>query len=237
MRKFFLTIALLVGMNAFAGEGLESVMNTSVKMESQNETDSVAKRNSHLSVHLGFGVSIPVNVDDDISLVTMKSWESMVGITYDYTPKGALQTYSVGLGGIFRNYGTGSKNYFGKTDDGYVGMAHFPDGTKKRGSHIHTYSLAVPLMFTQKFGQKSHFGISLGAVLNLNTGDINSHYTIGDNDYSITTHHIGVRPFTVDFIGIFRFYGFGLYCKYSPMSVLKTDRGPRFQSVSVGLCF
>ena len=60
------------------------------------------------------------------------------------------------------------------------------------------------------------------------------------NDYSADeyTKNIGHRPFTVDLLGIVIVCkGFGVYCKYSPMSVLKKGRGPEFKSLAFGIYF
>ena len=35
----------------------------------------------------------------------------------------------------------------------------------------------------------------------------------------------------------FQYKGIGAYFKYSPMSVLKTDKGPQFRSLTFGLYF
>ena len=68
-------------------------------------------------------------------------------------------------------------------------------------------------------------------------GHLHNFYEDGDNEVSIDTKNIGQRPFTVDILGIVHVERFGIYCKYSPMSVMKTDRGPEFKSVSFGIYF
>lgn len=236
MKKIFLFIFLFVGMSSYGADKLETLLGSDGLIPVEQKKDSV-KKESALSLHFGAGVSFPLNLDADYSFVPMRSLEFMFGLSYDYTPKDRLQTYSVGIAGIWRNFGLHSGQYFGKTDDGYVDVASFPEGTKSRASRIHVYSFAIPLMFTQKFGHKSHYSFSFGPIVCFNSGSINSHYTIGDTDYNASTRHIGTRPVTVDIMGVFRAYGFGLYCKYSPMSVFKLDRGPKFQSLSFGLYF
>lgn len=46
---------------------------------------------------------------------------------------------------------------------------------------------------------------------------------------------MGCRPVTVDVMGVFDVYGVGVYCKYSPMSIMKTDRSLQFKSITLGL--
>ena len=48
---------------------------------------------------------------------------------------------------------------------------------------------------------------------------------------------IGERPITIDVLGMLHFGDFAVYCKYSPMSVLKKDKGPDFKSLAVGFYF
>jgi hypothetical protein len=125
---------------------------------------------------------------------------------------------------------------FGKGKDGVVGLYDYEPGLASRSSRITITSLSVPFFFKQKFGHKSHYSLTLGPVVNFNLGGtINNRFEQDDDDYDVTTKNIGYRPVTVDFMGIFRAYGFGFYVKYSPMSVLKTNRGPQFRALSFGL--
>ena len=113
-------------------------------------------------------------------------------------------------------------------------LGTFDDDMESRYSRLRTWGISLPLLFTQRIGK--NFSFSLGPVMNLNLfGRINTGYKIGDDKTSISTKNIGYRPFTVDVMGVFNIYGVGVYCKYSPMSVMKKDRGPQFKSVTVGL--
>ena len=69
---------------------------------------------------------------------------------------------------------------------------------------------------------------------NSNTGIV-----LNDDETSTNIHtkSIGQRPVTVDILGVFNIYGVGVFCKYSPMSVFKSDRGPEFRSLTFGLYF
>ena len=93
------------------------------------------------------------------------------------------------------------------------------------------------LNFTENNGFA--FGISLGAQLNWYCyGRVNNKYEIGDHEYDINIKDIGYNPVTVDILGIIHVAeGFGIYCKYSPMNVMKSGRGPEYKSISVGLYF
>ena len=73
-------------------------------------------------------------------------------------------------------------------------------------------------------------------------GRINNEWTDNDINYETSTKSIGQRPVTVDFMGILRYGDVSLYCKYSPMSVLKSKsengvENPQFHSMTFGLFF
>ena len=65
---------------------------------------------------------------------------------------------------------------------------------------------------------------------------IRNSYEIGDEEFDISTKNIGIRPVTVDVLGVLHFADdFGVYVKYSPMSAFKKDRGPEFKALTIGL--
>ncbi len=112
------------------------------------------------------------------------------------------------------------------------------DGSKLDdfSSNIQTSSLNIPLLIKQRFSKS--FAISLGAQLNWNYyARIHNYYTVDDRDYDEYVRKVGQRPITVDVLGILHFGRIGVYCKYSPMSVLKKDRGVEFKSFAAGIYF
>lgn len=192
-----------------------------------------------LTLNFGLGISAPTNVPEPLSLRPFKSWDGMIWLQLNNTPKRhPLQTYSIGFGLTVRRYGLRDGQMFQKDADGTLRMGNFPEHASDRHSSITITSLSVPLFLTHKFGAKSHFKLTLGPVVNFNIGgSISSGYEIGDNEHDITTRGIGYRPVTVDFMGILRTYGVGFFFKYSPQSVLKSGRGPQFHALSFGLFF
>lgn len=232
MKKIFLFALLAFSSTAFAQTTEDDEKEgkcSSLLVLSKDET-------STLSMHLAVGVNLATNVPADYKFAPFKSWDiSWTVFEYGYTPKGASQTYSVGLGLTWRNYGL-KDNYtmFVKNDQNNVELGTFDGDMESRYSRLRTWGISLPLLFTQRIGK--NFSFSLGPVMNLNLfGRINTGYKIGDDKTSISTKNIGYRPFTVDVMGVFNIYGVGVYCKYSPMSVMKKDRGPQFKSVTVGL--
>lgn len=189
------------------------------------------------SMHFYLGVDVPTGAPDGMKFAPFRSWE--IGWTiaqYDYTPKNSKTTLSAGLGLNWRNYTlSGHDKLFAKVTDQVV-MGKPLTNMDDLSSKIHTVSLNMPLLVSQQFSK--HFGISLGAQLNWNYyGRVNNYYNDGDDEVNVSTKNIGQRPFTVDVLGMVHVSRVSIYCKYSPMSVLKTDRGPEFKSLAFGIYF
>jgi hypothetical protein len=136
----------------------------------------------------------------------------------------------------------------GKDESDIVTFGNFKDSYSGVNSRINIFSLSVPFLFTQKLGKKSKSSFSIGPVVNFNLrGRINNDYTDGDNDVEISTKGFDYNVVTVDFMGILKSGGIGLYFKYSPMSVLKKKditvadgtiiENPQFKALSFGLFF
>ena len=243
MRKLFLMALLAVGMSANA-QFLEDKNNEFGNVGGVNLGDGVDENDSW-TLHVNFGVNVPTSVPDDIEFAPFRSWE--IGVTvlqYDYTPKNWKTTFSAGLGLDWRNYTLkGHDNAFEKfpaskikQPNDCVYVVTPVDKCDARSSRIHTVSLSMPLLVKQSFSK--NFAISVGAQLNWNfRAHIHNYYEEGDIEISEDTKKIGQRPFTVDVLGIVHVHKYGIYCKYSPMSVLKTDRGPEFKSLAFGLYF
>lgn len=194
-------------------------------------------------IDFGLGWAAPTNLPDGHGFAVFKSKEVFFGLRYCYAPDKASQIYSVGLWCDWRDYAVPKNNAIGKNADGIVGFGEFDSKYSDTDSRIRIFSLSVPFLFTQKFGKKSKSSFSLGPVVNFNVrGRINSEWTDGDDEMERSTKSIGQRPVTVDIMGILKTEGIGLYCKYSPMSVLKkkSENGvenPQFHSLTFGLFF
>lgn len=250
MKKLLLMAFLTVGMTANAEEKNESVILNDANTATFIVNDDVDTNDGGVkiangkddddrwSLHVAVGVDIPTGAPDGVDFAPFRSWEINLTVAqYDYTPKKSKTTFSAGLGFNWRSYTlSGHKNGFFKVGD-IVGVAQSDPSLDDFSSNIHTTSLSMPLLIKQRFGK--NFAISVGAQLNWNFyARIHNYYEQGDHEIDDYTKKIGERPFTVDVLGIVHLSkGFGVYCKYSPMSVLKKDRGMEFKSLAVGFYF
>lgn len=213
------------------------------KMKQQKVKDALETETGKWVLDLGVGCNIASNNKADFGFAPFKSKEIFFGLRYCYTPKNKLQTYSIGLWFDWRDYCTPKYNSMYKNEDGIVVSSPYPENFGDTRSLIRVFSLSVPVLFTQKFGHKSKVKFSLGPVVNFNVrGRINNEWTDGDVEHESSTKSIGQRPVTVDFMGMLQYSGIGIYCKYSPMSVLKKTsangvENPQFQSLTFGICF
>jgi hypothetical protein len=236
MKKLFLMAFLAIGMTAHA----EPIVNID---DDENENKGGINLgqgqddNDRWSMHLSLGVDVPTGAPDGIKFAPFRSWEfNWTILQYDYTPKKWKTTFSAGLGFNWRAYTLrGHDKMFDKAGNHIIveDNIFFYDNLS---SNVHTTSLSMPLLVKQRFSR--NFAISVGAQLNWNFyGRIHNYYETGDDEIDVYTKDMGQRPFSVDILGIIHVWELGVYCKYSPMSILKTDRGPEFQSLAFGIYF
>jgi hypothetical protein len=229
MKKLLLLAFLAVGMSAYAQEE---------KTVEINDGGIKLADDSNWKMHLYVGLDIPTGVPDGVDFAPFRSWE--IGLTvaqYEYTPKNSKTTLSAGFGVDWRNYTlSGHDKMFIKNANDIVGVYDRKGDVSELASRISTTSLSLPLMVKQSFSKD--FAVSLGAQLNWNFySRVNNYYEMGDDEIDVQTKKIGERPITVDVLGMLHFGDFAVYCKYSPMSVLKKDKGPDFKSLAVGFYF
>ena len=235
MKKVLLLAFLAVGMTAYAQEVDEKTVE--IKYVEVNDGGIKLDEDNNWKMHLYVGVDIPVSAPDGVDFAPFRSWE--IGLTvaqYEYTPKNSKTTLCAGIGVDWRNYTlSGHDKMFAKVND-VVGVYDRKGDMSELASRISTCSLSLPLLVKQSFSKK--YAVSLGAQLNWNFYNrVNNYYEEGDNEIDVQTKKIGERPITVDVLDMLHFGDFAVYCKYSPMSVLKKDKGPDFKSLAVGFYF
>lgn len=237
MKKLLLMVFLAVGMTANAETIVTNDDDNQIENKGGIDLGKGKDDNDRWSMHFAFGVDIPTGAPDGVEFAPFRSWEfNWTVAQYDYTPGRSNTTLSAGLGLNWRSYTlSGHKHGFYKAND-VIFVGDLGSQLDEFSSNIHTTALTMPLLVKQKFSK--NFAVSLGAQLNWNFyARIHNYYEQGDYETDEYTKKIGERPFTVDVLGMLHFGDFAVYCKYSPMSVLKKDRGVDFKSLAVGFYF
>lgn len=211
---------------------------TSVKDINKVSLDKKGKDSKvNMSFHLALGFSTMVGVPADYTVKVGPALENSWSLNVDWRPFGKKNEWSLGFAIGWRHYRFGNATYLSKDAQGIVGQTPYPDGLTDRRSSMRIFSLQVPIMYTHNFDQKGRWSVSLGAIVNFNTGARSTRsYTLNEEDYSINTYKIEQRPVTIDAMLVVETpYFLPLYCKYSPMSVFKKDRGPKMHQLSFGI--
>ena len=218
----------------------------SITMRDSAYSKSVQKvdiENKCWDFDLGVGYPIATNVPNGMSFAPFKSYEWILGVRYKYTPKKALQSYSVGLWCDWRKYTLDTNKMFDKDANNVIGLYDYPTNADDKRSGIYIFSLSVPFLFTQKLSQKGDWKLTAGPVVNFNLyGRIDNEFSLGDYENNIKIKNVDYRPVTVDIMFMAQYRHVGIYCKYSPMSILKKNsangvENPQFRSISVGVFF
>ena len=189
-----------------------------------------------VTTHLGFGWCNALGTPDNMDVAMGSSWEIFWTIAqWDYTPKGSRHTWSTGIGVDWRNYRMKGHWRFDKlTDDCVVIVPYSSDDIRDQFSRIKVFSLQMPLLYRYRIGHG--FSLSVGGVLNLNLhSSLKTRYKLNGEKFKDTCNGAQANPVTFDFMGIIKTPAVDLYVKYSPCNVLNTAKGPKFQSLSVGI--
>lgn len=148
---------------------------------------------------------------------------------------------SVGVGCNWRFYTLSRDTRFLVDDAGDVGLSPYPEGVHHRSSAIRTFSLQLPVTWTQQFPGKmfgSRPALTLGAILNWNTNACvtSSWDDAAGNKVDATQRGLHQQRFTVDVIAKLRVCPVAsLYVRYSPMSIFKNGHGPEVQPLTFGI--
>ncbi|MBR5639894.1 MAG: hypothetical protein IKW83_09040 [Muribaculaceae bacterium] len=136
---------------------------------------------------------------------------------------------SIGMGFNWAHYGLNKPYIWNRNNNGVVGLEPLNGETQNLSTSLLVRSMQFPLLFNQYLGK--HWDISAGPIFNWNFyADFHTSYSNGVNDYSVTTHGLYQRKFSVDGIVMVSWRGIGAYFRYAPQSVFKTGFGPEIKN-------
>lgn len=142
-----------------------------------------------------------------------------------------------GMGFAWRNYRMSDDVRFLKQEQQVV-LGDYPVGASPKFSRIKTFSMTVPLLLEVRTNKLrgGRFWMNMGPMLNISTyGSLKTRYRMNGEKQKEVDKHIHQQPVTVDFYASMGHNDIGVYFRYSPCNVLRTNYGPKFQSMSMGL--
>ena len=149
------------------------------------------------------------------------------------------QDISLGVGIHHKSFSLKRPNMLMRDENtGVVGTTLYPEGEKvtERTSNLNMWALQFPLMFRQRIYKS--FAIKFGGIMNWNyLAQVNNHYKIGKDEYSITQRGLKQNKITFDLMGGLTWGHIGIYCRYSPNEVFKKGYGPEIKNTwTLGGC-
>jgi hypothetical protein len=207
-----------------------------------NITVNRSKRTSKMgsSLHMNVGLNTMVGADKGYDFSLWPSFEYGVSITRDWRPHGPKNEFSFGLGVDWRYYRVSDKSlHWTKDANNFMTLAPYAAGQTDTRSSLFVFSVQVPLLYTHYFDKKRDWALTVGAVVNWNAmGEALYSYEEDGEEHDVTISKSGMKPFTVDGVVMVDTPWLPmLYCKYSPMTLFKNDRGPKMHQLSFGICF
>lgn len=191
------------------------------------------------SLHLLLGLTTMLDAPSGYSFKLWPSFECSVGVNLDWYPFGKHNYWSTGLGIGWRNYRTQKDMFWAKNNAGSMELVPYDASQSSTRTTLSAFSLQVPLLYTHNFDNKGEWSVTLGGIVNFNTGaHATRDFDYKDESYEVETKAIGQRPVTIDgFLKIGTPYSFDLYVKYSPNEFFKNGRGPKMHQLSFGFYF
>lgn len=180
-----------------------------------------------LSAGFNFGLNMPEGIDNVNKRSEFVAWDLM-NLTKALGSKN--NTLSVGFGMIWNKYASSNRCWHRSV---YEYVETLDTESFDRSRYL-TYALSIPFEYCHKFNNKMF--IAAGPVVNFNVfSSIYNEITTGDTKYTERIRKCYQTPVTVDLRCQVGYKDLGLFFKYSPMNVIKKDKGPEFQSFGIGI--
>ena len=188
-----------------------------------------------LSSSFSFGFIGGVSQDKDVNIDMGQSYELEWGdVLSAQTKIGKRDFVRIGLGFDWRNYRVTNFKQFVKDERGVISMQDYPDEVEPKFSRIHTFSLSVPLKYYHFLNKKIYFAI--GPELYFTPyGSLKTRYYVNGESMKITHGNVHQNRFSVGVGAEVNIHHIGIYYKYNPFRVLRSDYGPKFSSMTVGV--
>lgn len=183
--------------------------------------------------HTQIGICMPVDGPDGLDQSIDLAMGKIVGL--NYTPWYKGPTFSFGVGVFAQKFVLHGRSMFDMDGKSLV-MTALPEGC--RDSHVRLFNFGFEMPFTVTQNISHGFSISTGVVMKFNTYTTASNkYTIDNRSYEQSFKGLQQRILTCDIFGGIGWDDFGLYFRYTPMSMFRSGDGPQFDVISFGVNF
>ena len=200
-------------------------------------------RSKHFEPHwAGFGIGFANFADkgdaDDISIRSGKSLEYTLNFIERAIPISNHYRWAVvtGVGIRWTRYHIKGNNHFEEIDD-YTYLVKAPEGIRYKRSKLGITHLSIPALLEWQ-NPKGNLFFSAGAVGSVKTWS-SSRIEYYDEDGKKRKRKAGkgmtLRPLTVDFLAQAGTRNWGIYAKYSPISIFEHNKGPELYPYSIGI--
>lgn len=174
---------------------------------------------------------------------TFNLWPSFdfgFGLKGEWMPYGKKNVWGIGFGLDWRYYRMDDATYWEKDlTTGVMGLTDYQALQSDRRTSLSEFSLQVPVTYTHYFDKDLDWGVTLGGIVNFNTGaHVTREYTYMDEEYDVVTGSIHQCPVTID--GLLMVHlpaDIAIYCKYCPMKFFRDGYGPKMNQLSFGIYF
>lgn len=203
-------------------------------LEGRNSTPQIELS---LRAQMYVGWNFMLNKPSDMKQNWFKSYEGGIDIFHlAFYPRSNKWWLSADWGIVLSQY-CFKDNMMTTAPDGTVVMAHYPDGSSSQSSSFRTLSGGLTFMGHYRLAKEHSIG--LGLVWNSKVMDNCSYktkYSLPDGTYVTFMNELPIRSNLLSLKAEYMFIDkVGLYLRYTPMSIFKKDKAPKFSELNVGL--
>lgn len=182
------------------------------------------------------GWNIPLGKPADMKLKGIRSGEFGLDICrFRYIPSGSRWKFCLYYGFLFNRY-VFKKSMMTSSSDGNVFFTPYPDEVNSRSSATNALSSNLTLMTHYQLKKNREVGLGIALTNPLMMHCLyKSKYKLPDGTSVVDMYELPMRRSLFSIKAEYMFRQFGFYLRYTPMSILKKDKGPSFQQLSLGL--
>ena len=169
--------------------------------------------------------------------ITLNFYQKAIPVTRNY--KWSIVT---GMGMRWTRYHLKGNHYFQEIDD-VTQIVTAPDDWRIKKSRLGITTINVPLLLEWKTRNSALF-LSAGGVCSFKTASSSRIWYVDSNRHGINRHFkekmdsgMTLRPLTFDVLVQVGTRDFGLYARYSPVSIFEKNKGPELYPLTVGVMF